>query len=114
MFYSYTVMGTSRLPLNIDNEAINKCLGQLIAEFGKTFSYHELYERFKYAAMSNEWFKKEPYTQYSNIELTDEDTHKITAYLWKLIWDRKLMIEFYHNEYRSNYPNDYILSKVDF
>lgn len=111
--YRFTVVGVSKLPLNIDDDKFRDCLDKLIADFGNTFSYHELYEKFKYSAMENEWFNKKPYTQYANIELTDEDIHKIAVYLWKLIWDKKLMIEFYHNEFRTNYPNDYILSKVD-
>lgn len=112
MFYSYTVMGTSRLPLKIDGDEMKKCLDELIEQFGNSFSFHQLYDSFKYNAINNDWFKKEPYTQYFNIELTKEDARKISAHLWNLIWDKKLMIDFNHDKYQSNDFNDYMFSKV--
>lgn len=112
MFYSYTVMGTSRLSLNIDDEKMNGCLDDLINRLGDTFSYRQLYDSFKYEAISRKWFKKEPYTQYFNIELTRDDARKITMYLWNLIWGKKLMIDFYHDDSRSTDPNNFMFCKI--
>ena len=70
MYYGYTVMGQTKLPLNIDEETFSKSLEKLVNNFGDSFSYRQLYTSFKYEAVQNDWFKKEPYTQYANIELT--------------------------------------------
>ena len=113
MYYGYTIMGQTKLPLNIDEETFSKSLEKLVNNFGDSFSYRQLYTSFKYEAVQNDWFKKEPYTQYANIELTDKDAHKISKYLWKMIWEKKLILEFNYNEYRSNYPSDYMFSKVE-
>lgn len=112
MYYSYTVMGKTKLSLTIDDKTLSEELDAIIDSFGQTFSYLQLVETMKYNAQANGWFKKEPYTEYAQIDFTDEDYRRITILLWKKNWGRSLMLEFHQNEYVSRRPNDYLLSKI--
>lgn len=51
MYYGYTVMGQTKLPLNIDEETFSKSLEKLVNNFGDSFSYRQLYTSFKYEAV---------------------------------------------------------------
>lgn len=112
MYYSYTVMGKTKLPLTIDDKTLFQELKSIMEELGQTFSYLQLVENLKYDAQAKGWFKKEPYTEYAQIEFTDDDLRKVTSFLWEKIWDHSLMLEFHQNEYVTRGQNDYLFSKI--
>lgn len=105
-------MGKTKLPLIIDDKTLSQELENIIDSLGQTFSYLQLVETLKYNALTQDWFKKEPYTEYAQIELSDDDFRRVTTFLWEKIWGQKLMLEFHQNEYVSRGPNDYFFSKI--
>ena len=93
--YTITKMGTTQLPLSFEDEELDNLLTSFISEYGKSFSYNQLCNSVKYYALHNNSFKKAPHTEYYNIGITDDDHLRITMFLWNLIWEHKLIINFH-------------------
>ena len=93
--YTIIRIGIAQLPLSFEDEELENLLRSFIAEFGNAFSYNQLCNSVKYYALQNNYFKTKPHTEYYNIDITEEDHYRIVGFLWKLIWEHKLLINFH-------------------
>lgn len=93
--YKIIKVGTTRLPLKMEDEELKNLIDSFIAEFESVFSYSQLCNAIKYYALQNDYFKMELHTEYHNIDITDGDNCRISKYLWHLVWDKKLIVCFY-------------------
>lgn len=102
IMYKIIKVGTTHLPLKLEDEELKNLIDSFIGEFESVFSYDQLCNAIKYFALQNNYFKIEPHTEYHNIEITDGDNCRISKYLWQLIWSRKLIINFYASNSMKN------------
>lgn len=95
--------GTSYIPLLYTNEELKGIVELVIKSFSASFSFRQLCSAIINRADNEGKLKKEPHTQYSSVQLTTDDTNKISYLLWQIIWDKKLIIVFEPNtQYADN------------
>lgn len=80
--------------LKYTDTVLKKVMRDFITFSKDSFTYSELYGYVMDRAMRENQFKTEPYTQYTEIALTEYDEHRISAILWQMIWAKELFIEF--------------------
>lgn len=103
-----------RLPLNCDNDKIREIASILIEEKDGCFTFNELCMSFARKAEEDNLFIKEPNTNYQNeLKLEGEAIKTILYLVWEMIWNKRLIIDLYRDEYRSTWEGEYTLIKVD-
>ncbi len=105
--------GGFRLPLKCDNGKIREIASILIEEKDGCFTFNELCVSFARKAEEYNLFMKEPNTIYQDeLKLEGEVIKTILLLVWEMIWNKKLMIDLYRDEYRSTREGEYTLVKV--
>lgn len=105
--------GGFRLPLNCDNDKIREIVSTLIKEKNDCFTFNELCVSFARKAEEYNLFIKEPNTIYQDeLKLEGEAIKTILHLVWEMIWNKKLMIDLYRDEYRSTREGEYTLIKI--
>ena len=105
------IIGTTNLKLTCDKQVIRNVIENYIEKVENSFSFKELYNYIKHIASENNYFDKEPNTEYSQIELLSTDVQTINLILWEKIWSKALIIDFHKNSYRQ-YPEEFYFIKV--
>lgn len=104
--------GTSQIPLLYTAEELNRAVELVIELIPASFTFGQLCNAIIDRADSEGKLKKEPHTQYSSIQLTKDDTNKLSYMLWQLIWEKKLIISFESN-FQSTDNKDFRFVKVE-
>lgn len=103
-----------RLPLNCDNDKIREIASTLIEEKDSYFTFNELCVYFAQKAEEYDLFIKEPNTIYQGeLKLEGNAINVILSLVWEMIWNKRLIIDLYRDEYRSTREGEYTLIKVD-
>lgn len=105
------VFGTTNLKLTCNKQVLRYIIESYIETSEGSFSYKDLYNYIKRIAIENNYFEKEPNTEYSQIELLNTDAQTINLILWEKIWNKTLIIDFHKNIYRQ-YPEEFYFIKV--
>ena len=106
--------GGFRLPLNCDNDKIREIVSTLIKEKNDCFTFNELCVSFARKAEEDSLFIKEPNTIYQGeLKLDGNTINVILSLVWEMIWNKRLIIDLYRDEYRSTREGEYTLIKVD-
>ena len=110
MYIVITKYGRSALRLNYSNEELGKVVKTFIDNVNSKFSFSELCDYVLERAAIEDKFKREPYTRYTDIVLTEQDEHRLSVILWRMIWDQVLVIEFRSGNMRQS--NDVMFGVV--
>lgn len=103
-----------RLPLNCDNDKIREIASALIEEKDYCFTFNELCVLFARKAEEYDLFIKEPNTIYKGeLKLDGNTINVILSLVWEMIWNKRLIIDLYRDDYRSTREGEFTLIKVD-
>jgi hypothetical protein len=105
------IIGTTNLKLTCNKQVLIDIIEDYIEKNENSFSFKELYNYIKHIANENNYFDKEPNTEYSQIELLSVDVQTVNLIIWEKIWNKTLIIDFYKNLYRQ-YPEEFYFIKV--
>lgn len=110
-----TKFGPHRLALTCDKKKAEQIVDDMIAQFEDTFTFMELCNSVRLKANEEGLLDKEPNTRYEGeIELSFNEIEKINLIVWKMIWERQLMILLYKNPYGPLNDGDFRFKKVDY
>ena len=101
--------GEYPLPMDYEDEALDNLIDKYISEKKSNaadFTYRGICLWLFRIASNEGRLKKENDTVYDNPIMTYDDEIRISKLLWNRIWDKKIFINFSHNEYSSHYVND--------
>ena len=104
--------GTSQVPLLYTAEELKRAVELVMESFPASFTFGQLCNAIIDRVDSEGKLKKEPHTQYSSIQLTKDDTNKLSYMLWQSIWEKKLIISFESN-FQSTENKDFRFVKVE-
>lgn len=110
MIVVITKYGRSALRLNYKDEELKKVMEAFVDKVNTKFSFSELCDYVLERAAIEDRFQREPYTRYTDIELTEQDEHRLSVILWRKIWNQELMIEFRSSNMRQS--NDVMFGVV--
>ena len=102
MIVVITKYGRSALRLNYKDEELKKVMEAFVDKVNTKFSFSELCDYVLERAAIEDRFQREPYTRYTDIELS--------VILWRKIWNQELMIEFRSSNMRQS--NDVMFGVV--
>jgi len=99
------------VPITYTYEELEIIIDDFIKD-NKSFGFHELCNFIVEKAKKDNKVVNAQNTKYSSSELQPSCNSIISRILWNLIWNRKLIIEFGTNPYRSQYPDDTYFVKI--
>lgn len=106
-----THFDSNPVPITYTNEELEIIIDDFIKE-NESFGFHELCNFIVEKAKKNKKVVNAQNTEYRSSELSPSYNSIISCILWNRIWNRKLIIEFGTNQYRSQYPGDTYFTKV--
>lgn len=106
--------GTEYLGLICENKELKDIISDFIEKRELSFSFKELSNHIKRVAEENNYFEKERYVEYTSIELRHDVVQLINEFLWNMIWNKELMIDFSNkNIYGMHSNDDFMFIKVE-
>lgn len=90
------IISNTELPLRYNDDELKKVVMDCIKDCAIHFDSRTLLGLVRYRAEIDNQFLKEPNTDYSTISLTKDDCTRISKVLWDLIFERKIIVELFH------------------
>ncbi len=106
------IYGASKLDLKYKDDQLNELIGHFMNS-NKDFSYSQLCNYILTVADQHDMLDKAPNTSYSQIQLTYQDSVRISRKLWERIWAKELIILFNNPQdmYHRNEETYFIVNK---
>lgn len=114
---SYTIYQPDGFNLDIscDDSKLKEFAHKLICDLNDSFTFNQLCTRLSYILDEQNLFVKKPNTNYQGeLHINPSARNILLQYIWKLIWDRKLMIDLYVSKYRQDNSSFYLLKTDTF
>lgn len=113
MMMTRTCMSKENLALNCTDEQLKEIVENVINDLSDIFSFKELLRVVCNKLQENRFFDMRPNVEYKGgIGLLPIDSDKVQRIVWNMIWDRRLMIDLYNDEYRCAETRSLRLMKI--
>lgn len=113
MILVITKYGRTLLPLTYNDEELEKLMTSFIKKTRGHFRYSQLCNYIESKAMQEGKFKTEPYTRYTEMAMAECDHHRLSLLLWRMIWNKTIVIEFRPYDVRNGNNGDVLFGVVN-